>query len=689
MCQKLIDEGRACFEFGSGMPKIVKVSIWVLPLVCAVSLFGARTERGFDVCFSVASGALAEVEVPLGEMGLVVGRVEAPVEIGNATLEDAVDFKAYVEMPFTSESFVEDELGVPFRLTASGAAVEFTVSENLTASGVFNAGAEGNLVFRVFGMKDAEVEVPVATWNAVVGNDKDSRGGMDLEKMTLLGTFTVNAAEVAPGKKVVFKGGTLTGWVNEALDYYFYTHRDYNTVPSGMVLAVTAVAENATAVVFDKQVVFSYELRSFNGQVGSGLERTVFDPAYDRPPIPGDSKEFVAWATGVAEFERGFINITNQTVTYNNGGNISNKPTFGVAENALGPASKPDPDNPYEVVSLGDGGWITMTFAKPITNGEGWDFAVFENGFIDYTNVAFDEYMAWLELAHVEVSSDGVNFVRFPSISLTRPYRDSHYSGGTGFASTEARNIHNLAGKFILGYGVPFDLEDVKDMDPRVDVKRITHVRVVDVVGLVKQSVVERIFVGRDPKGLPIYRDVTAAEKPELWEFINYDSEGNVLVDPWPTPFWQGGFDLDAVGVRHQLEEEPTQSGFEKWKAEKFSAEELADEKVSGSLADPDGDGMGNLLEYALGGEPKENSLKERPVVEMKKGELVMRFKRWREDVVYVVQVSEDLKTWRDVARNPGNVGEVVEVPAGKAEEYPRLFVRLRVREGTEAGGEN
>ena len=45
-------------------------------------------------------------------------------------------------------------------------------------------------------------------------------------------------------------------------------------------------------------------------------------------------------------------------------------------------------------VSLGDGGYAVVTFDKPITNGPGYDFAVFENGLND----------SFLELAFVVVS---------------------------------------------------------------------------------------------------------------------------------------------------------------------------------------------------------------------------------------------------------------------------------------------
>jgi len=32
-------------------------------------------------------------------------------------------------------------------------------------------------------------------------------------------------------------------------------------------------------------------------------------------------------------------------------------------------------------------------------------------------------------------------------------------------------------------------------------------------------------------------------------QYATYDSKGNIVNDPWPTPFASCGFDLDAVGV--------------------------------------------------------------------------------------------------------------------------------------------
>ena len=225
-----------------------------------------------------------------------------------------------------------------------------------------------------------------------------------------------------------------------------------------------------------------------------------FSPAAGQPgstAIHKDSSIIAAWATGI-ELTRGLINISNPQQSHEG----SNFASFGIPENALGPAS----GSSENVVSLGDGGSATLTFERPIINGEGFDFCVFENAFTDH----------FLELAHVEVSSDGVHFVRFPSISLTQT--DTQIGA---FGSLDPTKIHNLAGKYRQGFGTPFDLSDLIDSSG-IDLNNITHVRLIDVVGAI------------DP------------------QYGTTDSEGNLINDLFPTPFYSSGFDLDAVGVIHQ-----------------------------------------------------------------------------------------------------------------------------------------
>lgn len=46
------------------------------------------------------------------------------------------------------------------------------------------------------------------------------------------------------------------------------------------------------------------------------------------------------------------------------------------------------------------------------------------------------------------------------------------------------------------------------------------------------------------------------------------------------------------------------------WRARQFDAANVMDEAIAGDLADPDHDGWPNLLEYAFGGNPRQNGLK-------------------------------------------------------------------------------
>ncbi|MGK7952486.1 MAG: PEP-CTERM sorting domain-containing protein [Xenococcaceae cyanobacterium] len=166
-------------------------------------------------------------------------------------------------------------------------------------------------------------------------------------------------------------------------------------------------------------------------------------------------------------------------------------------------------------------GEITLTFANSIINGTGADFAVFENGF----GFASDGSL-FGELAYVEVSTDGNNFARFPSISLTPNPIDP-------IGRLDATNIYNLAGKHVnngivvsdeefiqSSWGTPFDLENLVNepsvVAGEIDLDRINFVRIVDI--------------------------------PGNGSFL--DSEGRPIYDPWQTPIpGSGGFDLEAIGA--------------------------------------------------------------------------------------------------------------------------------------------
>ncbi|MBS3914460.1 MAG: T9SS C-terminal target domain-containing protein [Bacteroidetes bacterium] len=203
-----------------------------------------------------------------------------------------------------------------------------------------------------------------------------------------------------------------------------------------------------------------------------------------------DSSCFVSWAK-TCKVVRGFMDISMPDSGYANVGD-----TISATGKAL----------QNGVLSLGDGGYATLQFQYPIRDEGGWDFAVFENTFLD----------TFLELAFVEVSSDGIHFVRFPSQSLTDTSKQT-----AGFGFTYPENVNNLAGKYIAGYGTPFDLLELKDSG-NLDISDIRFVRIRDVVGCLNSK------------------------------YAQHDINGRKINDPWPTRFPSGGFDLDAVGVIHE-----------------------------------------------------------------------------------------------------------------------------------------
>jgi hypothetical protein len=204
--------------------------------------------------------------------------------------------------------------------------------------------------------------------------------------------------------------------------------------------------------------------------------------------------------TAIAKNDPAIVGWATAYENYSFGPNVDL--TWRTPNKALGQAV----GDSFDIVCLGDGGQITLTFAKPIFDGPGNDFAVFENGFSD----------TFLELAYVEVSSNGADYFRFANDSLT--------AGPVGgFGSVDTTNLSGLAGKYRQGFGTPFDLSELANVSPLFDPNHVGFVRIRDVVG-----------------------DGTYT-----------DTSGSVIYDLYPTT-GSGGFDLDAVAVLHAVPEPAT-----------------------------------------------------------------------------------------------------------------------------------
>lgn len=239
----------------------------------------------------------------------------------------------------------------------------------------------------------------------------------------------------------------------------------------------------------------------------------IFAPAAGQPnstAVESTDPAIEAWATGYKDYQQG-THLAAEFIT---------------PEKALGVPGDSDGNQQgvvFDIVSLGRGGSITLTFRRPVFNGPGYDFAVFENAFDD----------TFLELAKVEVSSDGFNFVAFPGFSQV--------SGPVGgFGAVDASEIEQLAGKYRGGYGTPFDLEQLVGL-PSVDLNDIRYIRLNDVIGdgtatndLTPQAYADSL--GVDIALLPqVLIDIINAAPPDIY-------------DVYPTVD-SAGFDLDAVGI--------------------------------------------------------------------------------------------------------------------------------------------
>lgn len=196
------------------------------------------------------------------------------------------------------------------------------------------------------------------------------------------------------------------------------------------------------------------------------------------------------------------------------GGGPHNVPAFAVGAADGATVSLGDLD----VAQIDSGvsvGRITLSFAQPIFNGHGADLAVFENAGNFFTGG-----VTYGELAFVEVSSNGTDFVRFPAVSLNTEADLvlGDFPGARAYAGIDTTNIHNLAGVHPALTGTPFDLAELTSsaavVSGAVNLAAIRFVRLVDIPGY-------GVFT---------------------------DSLGNPVLDPWLS-VESGGFDLDAVGA--------------------------------------------------------------------------------------------------------------------------------------------
>ena len=168
-----------------------------------------------------------------------------------------------------------------------------------------------------------------------------------------------------------------------------------------------------------------------------------------------------------------------------------------------------------DVLSLGDGGDITLMFTdNEVVNGPGPDLIVFENAM--YVNG--DPESVFCEVAYVEVSQDGVQFIRFPNDynpDGTPPLNPANWTGFAGVYPVLSNSSNGIdpTDPSVAG-GDPFDLDDV-------GLDWVKYIRIID-----------------------------TNEPPNA----GFDDDGDEIYDAGVITAQKSGFDLDAVVAVHSRE---------------------------------------------------------------------------------------------------------------------------------------
>jgi hypothetical protein len=139
----------------------------------------------------------------------------------------------------------------------------------------------------------------------------------------------------------------------------------------------------------------------------------------------------------------------------------------------------------------------------------------------------------------------------------------------------------------------------------------------------------------------------------------------------------------------------PFLKSYESWRANQFTPQEQTDPLISGYNADPDGDGICNLLEYAFHLTPKvagRDGLPLPKILEQNgKRYLGLIYTRLKSvpDIDYTVEISENLQIWNPVTSdttqvsvtdNPDGLTQTVVVrDLTPIDNAPYRFMRLKV----------
>jgi hypothetical protein len=260
------------------------------------------------------------------------------------------------------------------------------------------------------------------------------------------------------------------------------------------------------------------------------------------------------------------------------------------------------------VLTLGEGGSVTLGFDVAIVDGPGADFTTFENGFV------FGAGSVFSEVAFVEVSTDGVSFARFPSKyagSGTNMGAQRALCGGMPVVANALTNTVSAFDPSVSG-GEAFDLADLAN-EPSViagDVllSDVHFVRLVDCAAGSTDAFGTPLAAagGADIDAVAVINsDVNArANEPTCELFLDAQNRVNlVLGDP------NGVFDIDfsTLHASWNLSALPLDVLIQTFQVVSFAPNEIV-------LRSPSLNGSGILAAFAValkdfGGQPSADQL--------------------------------------------------------------------------------
>jgi PKD repeat protein len=178
-----------------------------------------------------------------------------------------------------------------------------------------------------------------------------------------------------------------------------------------------------------------------------------------------------------------------------------------------------------------------------------------------------------------------------------------------------------------------------------------------------------------------------------LWDFG--DGTTSTLANPTHTYTQPGAWTVrvtatDSLGaIATQTMTVIVDTPYDDWRFTHFTSGELLDPAISSHHADPDGDGLVNLLEYAFGLEPKLANTAAGSKCSQQEGYLCLTYRQSKSatDVTYTVEACSDLKLrdWSSAGpvelsrEDKGEYWEVTVRDVVPISNAPQRFLRLKV----------